>query len=194
MVMCHPNFDEPRCGRFVADNALKEGDFRTLQYAAGMMTDIGQEVNNQIVWDLYKNTISWKDFKPVLDPSQFDQAQWNEIKDKVFQFRLATDAFGDDFEKMQQAINAHVYDMAFGQGLMGIIPNTIVDVFGAYNFYATYPIEMRTNLPGNKSETELFPEYSDGDWMFGRGGDEAGHAVYSVIYFLNGDAQGGECT
>ena len=196
MVMCHPNFDEPRCGRFIADNALGEGDFRTLQYAAGMMTDVGQEVNNQIVWDLYKNTISWKDFKPKLDPSLYSAEEWDDIKDKTFPFRLAHEAFGDDKEKMREAINAHVYDMSFGRGLMGVIPQTIINVFGAYNFYATYPVQMRTNLPGNKSESEPFPEYSDGDWIFGHGEkeeDHAGHAVYSVIYFLNSDAVGGEC-
>merc|ERR1712176_182894 len=110
---------------------------------------------------MYKNTISWQNFKPDLDPSQFDTATYNEIRDKLYPYRLAHTAF-DDHEKMQQVINAHVYDMAFGNGLMSVIPQTIVDVFGAYNFYATYPIEMRTNLPGNKSETELFPEYSDG--------------------------------
>ena len=146
------------------------------------------------MWNLYKNVISARDYKPDLDPNQFDE----ETRSKTFDYKLASTAFGDDQEKMEQVFNADFYDQGFNE-FLNRVPQIIISAFGAVDFHFTYPLHLTTNYPKNDSSTvtdsqgQVYsdPLYSLGDIQFGR--DTPQHwSEYTVIMFLNSDADGGE--
>ena len=97
---------------------------------------------------MYRNTISWKKFKPDLDPTQFSE----EVRKKTFDFRPLSEfvrSFEDD-EKTVAIFNTALYDQAFAH-VLGRLPQIIISAFGPYDFHWTWPLHLTTNYPKNES-------------------------------------------
>jgi len=193
-LQCMSDFQKPRCGRIIQDNALPDGYFRLFQYSTGRIQEVGETVGDQIVWDIYKNVISARDYKPDLNPEEYDE----KTRAKTFDYKLASTAFGDDDQKMREVFNADFYDQGFNE-LLARFPQTIISAFGAVDFHFTYPLHLTTNYPKNDSigvadkqgDVHTDPLYSIGDMQFGPGTPQH-WSEFTAIMFLNSDAVGGE--
>ena len=146
------------------------------------------------MWDIYKNVISARDYKPDLNPEEYDE----KTRAKTFDYKLASTAFGDDDQKMREVFNADFYDQGFNE-LLARFPQTIISAFGAVDFHFTYPLHLTTNYPKNDSigvadkqgDVHTDPLYSIGDMQFGPGTPQH-WSEFTAIMFLNSDAVGGE--
>ena len=113
-LKCHgvPAF----CGRMVSDAALDDEGFYMLEEFAGRMANAGRPVRDQVVWNIYSDTLTYKDFEHM----SYDK-EGKEAGVKIHQRRQASTALGS-FEDNKAVFNPKFYEI-FMRHLLQTVPN-----------------------------------------------------------------------
>ena len=110
------------CGRMVADAVLPDSAFYQLEEFAGRMSNAGVPVRDQVIWNIYSDTLTYKDFEHMSYNKDGTEAGIS-----IYQHRMASRALGT-FEQNQAVFNPQFYEI-FMRHLLQTIPPIGKDLY-----------------------------------------------------------------